>query len=172
MSQEENDSQSQLAMRGGIRSTCSTHRRSIRLRSSLSRRQRIRLYVAFGAVAALACNGIDFTINANSFSCRFADQNSQTNCDNAAFHSHCQEPSNWAPATHACSADNCTEACDSPSTPITNCAFGKTNNGVPWTVADCKAEAAVAGCGNGTFYSNLPDCWGYACTDLHCDGHQ
>ncbi len=143
----------------------STRRLLRRARSiwPLTIRQRIVLYLVLGALAGLACAGVDYSIDANKMACDLA-ASSEADCSNAATMHSCQS---FSFANGTCHVSGCFLPCDGTST--TNCPFGKTNGAVPWTQADCKQKSLVAGCTNGTLYSI--GCWGYTCTDQRCGRH-
>ena len=126
-------------------------------------RQRIFLYLVLGALAGLACSGVDYTINANLIDCDVAAK-SQGDCTAAEFDHGCKSS---AFTGGNCHLSQCTKPCDASA--ATNCPFGKTNGGVPWTSADCKNQTQIAGCTSGTLYSC--GCYGYYCSDLKCGRH-
>jgi hypothetical protein len=131
----------------------------------LTIRQRISLYLVLGALAGLACSGVDYSINANLIDCDVSAKD-QGDCTLAGF-------------THGCTAvvftggkchlSKCTKPCDALATPLTNCPFGRTNGGKAWTGDDCKSQGLIAGCTNVTLYSF--GCYGYTCSDLKCGRH-
>lgn len=129
----------------------------------LTVRQRIFLYLVLGALAGLACAGVDYSIDANKMACDLP-ASSEADCSNAATKHSC---ASFSFANGTCHVSGCFLPCDGTAT--TNCPFGKTNGGAAWTQADCKQKGLIAGCTNGTLYSI--GCWGYSCTDQRCGRH-
>jgi hypothetical protein len=132
----------------------------------LTVRQRIFLYLVLGALAGLACSGVDQSINANLIDCDVA-ANSQSDCTIAEVTHHCK--TSVFAAGGKCHLSQCTQPCDALTALRTNCPFGKTNGGKAWTVADCQNQGLIAGCTNITLYSF--GCYGYTCSDSKCGHH-
>jgi hypothetical protein len=145
----------------------STRRLLRRVRSlwPLTIRQRIFLYLVLGALAGLACSGVDYSINANLIDCDVA-ANTQSDCTVAEVNHHCKSS---AFTTGKCHLSQCTQACDALAALRTNCPFGRTNGGKAWTGNDCKSQGLIAGCTNVTLYSF--GCYGYMCSDQRCGSH-
>jgi hypothetical protein len=131
----------------------------------LTVRQRISLYLVLGALAGLACSGVDYSIDANLIDCDVA-ANSQSDCTVAGFAHGC---ASVVFTSGKCHLSKCTKPCDALATTVTNCPFGRTNGGKAWTAADCKNQGLIAGCTNVTMYSF--GCYGYTCSDPKCGHH-
>ncbi|HEX3582004.1 MAG TPA: hypothetical protein VH087_09605 [Thermoanaerobaculia bacterium] len=133
----------------------------------LTIRQRISVYLVIAAIIALACGGVDYTVNANKMDgeltvtrigapikddldCHLAS----SSCDSFQF------------VNGKCVVKGCLDPPDKPSMPVTNCGLGKTNGGAAWTAVTCQARVTLAGCSKGTLYSF--GCYGYNCTKLQC----
>src|ERR1019366_7680513 len=108
-----------------------------------------------GALAGLACAGVDYSINANLMAYDVAAKD-QTDCQAQAINRNCNINPTFA--NGKCHLSKCTQPADALATPRTNCPFGKTNGGKAWTVGDCKNQDLIAGCTNGTLYS-----FGWSC---------
>ena len=128
-------------------------------------RRRILLYLVLGALAGLACSGVDYSINANLIDCDVATKDS-SDCNLAGFSHGCTAV---VFSSGKCHLSKCTKPCDALATPLTNCPFGRTNAGKAWTAGDCKTQGLIAGCTNVTLYSF--GCYGYTCSDLKCGRH-
>lgn len=128
----------------------------------LSIRQRILLYLVLGALASLACGGVDYTINANLMEYDVPGRD-ELSCN---VDKKIQECGSSVFANGSCHLSKCVKPRDAVATPLTNCPFGKTNGGAPWTAADCKSQSLAAGCTRGTQYSF--GCYGYYCSDQRC----
>lgn len=130
----------------------------------LTIRRRIILYLIVGALAGLACGGVDYQINANSMEGDAAVDRPEDCSVVFVRFNYC------ATATYIngkCHLTGCVHPPDTPSKPITNCGFGKKNGTVPWTSADCRNQVQFAGCAQGTLYPTS-GCFGYYCSDLRC----
>jgi hypothetical protein len=146
----------------GLRSPLRRLFRRVRSIWPLTIRQRILLYFVLAALAGLACAGVDYSVNANLMNCDVACENA----DSAAVSLGC---SGKTFVNGKCQVVNCIKPCNAVVTPITNCPFGKTNAGKPWTPDDCKSQGLTAGCSNVTVYSF--GCYGYDCKDQRCGRH-
>jgi hypothetical protein len=129
----------------------------------LTIRQRIFLYLVLGALAGLACAGVDYTINANFINCDEAAK-SDFDCQHAGTDHVCKSA---VFSGGRCHLSQCLKPCDTFA--VTNCPFGKTNGGKAWTAGDCQSQGLVAGCTNVTLYSF--GCYGYTCSDQRCGRH-
>ncbi|MEA2165789.1 MAG: hypothetical protein QOK37_3916 [Thermoanaerobaculia bacterium] len=125
-------------------------------------RQRILFYLVIGALAGLACAGVDYTVDANRMTCEITTKDA-TECELTRQDLGCSDK---AFTNGKCRMFECTKACDAQATPLTNCAFGKTNGTVAWTQPACVAKAKAAGCGDGTVFSF--GCYAYECRDQRC----
>jgi len=108
----------------------------------LSVRQRIILYLVFGAIAGLGCatfgsGPVDYSIDANRMDCPItatsdsaciAEENARS-CDGHVF------------SNGNCTLVKCTKPCDGPKAAVRNCEYSDAVN-----AADCQARAAKAGC--------------------------
>jgi hypothetical protein len=128
----------------------------------LTVRQRIYIYLVFAALAGLACAGVDFTIDANRMD---ADVPAATSLD-CTIATNIYKCSTGAWSNGTCHLKACSRPPDSPATPVTNCPFGSSDQGRPWTASGCTAQVQRAGCTEGTLYSF--GCYGYTCTDSRC----
>ena len=132
----------------------------------LTARQRICVYLVIAGLVALACGGVSYTIDANAMNgqmTRYRGDSIQTlsDCELAAL--SCK---GYSFVDGKCMVTGCSDPPDKPATPVTNCPFGKTNNGVAWTADACQARAQLAGCYQVTLYSF--GCYGYRCSKLQC----
>jgi len=128
----------------------------------LTVRQRVGVYVVLIALAGLACAGVDFKIDANRMDAD-VPMSSVDACFVAQQQYRCNT-SSWGENT--CRLRGCLRPPANPSKPVTNCPFGSTNQGRPWTAAECKARALQSGCTEGTLFSF--GCYGYTCTNTRC----
>jgi len=132
----------------------------------LTVRQRILVYLVLGALAGLACGGVNYDIDANAVDCNVAGKD-QTDCDIKARSLACTAGGVFSSQSGGrCDLGKCSKPCDAPATPLASCPFGKTSGGVAWTLAACKAQSLAAGCTSGTVYSF--GCFGYHCSNLKC----
>jgi hypothetical protein len=139
-----------------------TMKNMMRFTLPLTVRQRIGVYVVLAALSGLACGGVDFKINANSMD---AVVPAATELDCAVQQSeHRCSKSVWSGGT--CQLTACTRPPDNPSKPVTNCPFGRTNQGRAWTATECRDRALHSGCTEGTLFSF--GCNGYVCSDTRC----
>jgi hypothetical protein len=141
-----------------------------RLRSIflLTIRQRIAVYLVIAGVIALACAGVDYNIDANSWSGEATNLHgkpiaNEDECHAAEIQHDCQS---HLFAGGQCRLTICTDPPDKLDPPETNCTFGKTNGSAAWTETTCKARTLGAGCSVGDLYSF--GCYGYSCTNLQC----
>jgi hypothetical protein len=133
-------------------------------------RRRICLYAVLIAIAGIACEGVDYRIDANKINGDLAAKDA-AECTTKANQLHCLGKVEFS--NGVCHVAGCVDPPDHPTKPVTNCAFGSYYVATPdgpahdWTDETCKAAAQLAGCTTAARYRF--GCFGHSCTNLQCE---